>query len=107
MSTPRATRHDLIGDLPRTEGRRRGEGGWTRVCGLQRDHTTSAPTRRAAASIPPPGRRVRCRAGDFGPDRSDAYRWRYVMWPRVRSYGESSPVTRSPGRTRMELVRIV
>lgn len=29
------------------------------------------------------------------------YRWRKVIRPRVRSYGESSTVTRSPGSTRM------
>ena len=32
--------------------------------------------------------------------------WRYVMRPRVKSYGESSTVTRSPGRMRMKCMRI-
>src|SRR5881296_4714840 len=39
--------------------------------------------------------------------RSRGYLNRYVIRPRVRSYGESSTLTRSPGRIRMKFIRIL
>src|SRR5687768_16590286 len=36
-----------------------------------------------------------------------SYLNRYVMRPRVRSYGDSSTFTRSPGRIRMKFIRIL
>src|SRR3989338_11239587 len=44
------------------------------------------------------------RGSDFHPV---SYLNRYVIRPRVRSYGDSSTFTRSPGRIRMKFMRIL
>ena len=55
-------------------------------------------------------RRFRCRASRVRREEADElsdYRARYVIRPRVRSYGESSTVTLSPGKIRMKNLRIL